>query len=212
MQSLNLSNSGAPTAVSFLFTAMVFIVPSVFMSMIVGNMLIGEEGQAVWRIYASPISPKNLVKSKFFFQIMFSLIILVISGIVGAVLFHPSLRLIIVSLIEDIFLILSLGSIALTMGFRGADFTVSRRARMIRQQWSLISLAACFVAGIGMLAPFFPYVIGMFAPALPFALPTSNLNLAISVAISGAIASVLTAVFYRINVGSAEELLRKAEV
>jgi hypothetical protein len=212
MQSFNLANAGAPSEVIFFFMAMLFLMPASFMSMILGNMLIGEEGQAVWRIYASPISPKNLVKSKFFFQIIFSIIILLLTGAVGIVIFHPSLRLILVGFIESLLLSLSLGAIGLTMGFKGADFSVSRRARMIRQRWALISLIICFIAASGILAPFFPYLIGMFVPGFFLAVPVTNMNLSISTTISGVIALVLTAIFYKVNIGSAEELLRKAEV
>ena len=64
-----------------------FLLPAVAMAMLLGEILIGEEGQAVWRIYASPISAKNLVKSKYFFTVLFSIIILVASGIIGIVVF-----------------------------------------------------------------------------------------------------------------------------
>ena len=49
--------------------------------LLLGQVLIGEEGQVMWRIYASPISAKNLVKSKFFLTIIFSVIILLITGV-----------------------------------------------------------------------------------------------------------------------------------
>jgi hypothetical protein len=211
MQSLNLSNSGAPAEVSFFFMIMVFLVPPAFMSMILGNMLIGEEGHAVWRIYASPITPKNLVKSKFFFQVVFSVIILFITGIIGSIFYHPSTRVLIIGFVEAIFLILALGSIALTIGFKGADFTAARRARMIRQEWSLISMGVCLIAGVAILAAFLPYLFNMFLPGTLNFIPTTDLNLAISTVISGIIASVVTAVFYKINLNSAKELIRKAE-
>ncbi len=211
MQSLNLTNSGAPAELSLFFMGMVFLLPPAFMAMILGNMLIGEEGQSVWRIYASPISPKNLVKSKYFFQIILSIIVLFITGAVGIVLYSPSIRVIITAFLEGLFLILALGSIGLTFGFKGADFTVTRRARMIRQEWSLISLVCCLVAGVGVLAPLLPYIGNIFIPGLLGVGPLTDLNLAISLVISGVIASVITVIFYKVNIGSATELIRKAE-
>jgi hypothetical protein len=212
MQSFNLSsNSDVPSQVNVFFMGMVFLLPPAFMSMILGNMLIGEEGQSVWRIYASPISPKNLVKSKFFFQIIFSIIILFITGAVGIIIYHPSIKVILVAFLEGLFLIFALGTIGLVFGFKGADFTASRRARMIRQQWSLISLVVCFIAGVGVLAPVLPYMLNSFLPGFLVLIPTSNVNIAISLVISGVIASVVTAIFYKINLSSAAELIRKAE-
>ena len=191
---------------------MTFLLPGSVMAMTLGNMLIGEEGQAVWRIYASPVSAKNLVKSKFFFLALLSLIILLVTGVVGIVFYHPSLKVITVAFLEAFFLIMALGSIALTIGFRGADFSASRRARMIRQEWSLISLVVCALAGLAVLAPLIPYVLSLFLSSLIAIAPVSVLDLAISVIISGIIASVITAVFYRINISSAKDLLRKAEI
>ena len=92
MQSVDLAGGGAqePTQVAFIFSAMTFLFPVAVMAMSVGSILIGEEGQAVWRIYASPISAKNLVKSKLFFLTVLSLIVLLITGPFAILFYHPS--------------------------------------------------------------------------------------------------------------------------
>jgi len=210
--SLNISNQGGPSQVNLLFEAMIFLFPAAITAMTLGNMLIGEEGQAVWRIYASPISAKNLVKSKFAFLMFFSIIIMIITGAIGVVFFHPSINITTAAFLVSLFLIFALGSIGLHFGFRGADFSAARRARMIRQEWSLVSLVACTLAGLAILAPLAPYIISRFASSfLPIA-PMGTVELAISLVISGVIATVLTVVFYKINLNSAKELLRKAEI
>ena len=86
--SINISNQGAPSGINLFFEAMIFLFPAGIIAMTLGNMLIGEEGQAVWRIYASPISPKSLVKSKFAFLTFFSIIVLIITGTIGVVFFR----------------------------------------------------------------------------------------------------------------------------
>jgi hypothetical protein len=211
MQSIGLSSNGPPAQVNFVFEAMIFLFPPSIMSMIVGNIMIGEEGQAVWRIYASPVSAKNFVKSKLFFLVFFSLVILIVGMIVGVILFQPSLTIIVVAALEALFLIPAMGTISLAIGFKGADFTETRRKRMIRQEWSLISVIVCLLAGGGILAPLAPYLISMFAPSF-LIIPATTLNLAISMIISGIISLVLTIIFYRVNLNSAADLLRKAEV
>jgi hypothetical protein len=212
MNSIGITNNGnAPAQINIFFEGMTFLLPASVMAMTLGNMLIGEEGQAVWRIYASPISPKNLVKSKMFFLTLFSIIILVLTGTVGIIFYHPSIRVIIVGFLEGLFLLLALGSIALTIGFKGADFSASRRARMVRQEWSLISLVACLLAAVAVLAPLMPYVISMVISSF---IPTTSIgtfDLALSVVISAVIASVITAIFYKININSAKDLIKKAE-
>ncbi|MCW4030480.1 MAG: hypothetical protein NWE92_12645 [Candidatus Bathyarchaeota archaeon] len=212
MQSVNLTTEGVPAFVNLMFLGMSFMFPVGIMAMSLGTVLIGEEGQAVWRIYASPISPKSLVKSKMFFIVVMSILVLIITGVVGTIFYHPSLQVTIVSFIEAVFILMAVGSIALTVGFKGADFSVARRTRMIRQEWSLIGLLVCGLAGVGILAPLAPYVISILTGSLFTLIPTTTTNLAISTAISGIIASVITVVFYRVNINSAKELIRRAEV
>ncbi len=190
---------------------MIFLFPAGIIAMTLGNTLIGEEGQAVWRIYASPISPKSLVKSKFTFLTIFSIIVLIITGTIGVVFFHPSISMTIVGFLESLFLVFALGSIGLHFGFRGADFSVTRRARMIRQEWALASFVACTLTGVAILAPLAPFIISMFASSYLSLPPMGLFELTIALVISGVIASVITLIFYKINLGSARELLRKAE-
>ena len=212
MQSIGVTSGSAASQANPIFTGIIFLLPAGFMAMLLGEILIGEEGQAVWRIYASPISPKNLVKSKYFFVTLFSTIILLISGTIGTIFYHPSAQDVIVAFLEAFFVVLAVGSISLAIGFRGADFSETRRARMIRQEWSLIGVVVCAVGGAAVLAPLVPYVIASFASSFIPGLSASSFNLAISVIISGVISLVITAVFYRINIGLAQDLLRKAEV
>ncbi len=211
--SLNAVNQGAPEVIDIVFAGMLFILPSAFMAMLLGNMLIGEEGQAVWRIYASPISPKNLVKAKYSFLLLFAIAVQIITSIVGFVYFRPSIDLAVIAVLEGFFLLFALGSMGLYFGFKGADFTSTRRARMIRQEWSLISIVACGLAGLAILAPLVPYVLAKFAAlGVPSFFPApDNTLLVILLVVSGVIATVISGVFYKINLNSAAELIRKAE-
>ena len=212
MQSIGYTNQGAPSEVSLFFVAWIFLFPASIMAMSLGNMLIGEEGQAVWRIYASPVSAKNLVKSKYSFIVFFSVIVLVITNLAGTVFYHPTLTVTTVGFLEGLFLIFPLGAIALTIGFKGADFSATRRARMIRQEWSLISLVVCGVAGIAILAPLIPYAFTVLTSSFISLAAVTSADLIVPVIISGIISLVITVIFYRVNLGSARELLRKAEV
>jgi hypothetical protein len=211
MQSIGLTNQGAPTEVNFMFLVMTFLFPASIMVMSLGNMLIGEEGEAVWRIYASPISAKNLVKSKFTFLLFFGIITLTITGSIGAIIYQPTTSLMVVGFLEGLFLVFALGSIALVIGFRGADFLQIPRARMIRPMWSLISFGACALAAVGILVPFVPFLFSaLFTSSSLSAL--STLDFTIPLIISAIIAAVITVVFYRINLNSAQEFIRKAEI
>ena len=211
MDTLGVMGGSSSSQTNPIFMGIIFLLPAGFMAMLLGETLIGEEGQAVWRIYASPISPKNLVKSKFFFIVLFSTVTLLISGAIGAVFFHPSLDLTIVFFLETFFLVLALGSASLAVGFKGADFSQTRRARMIRQDWSLIGLIVCALAGAAVLAPIAPYAIALYASSFIPGLSASLYLLAISVVISAIVSLAITAVFYKIDVDMAKDLLRKAQ-
>jgi hypothetical protein len=176
------------------------------MAILLGQVMIGEEGQSMWRIYASPISGRNLVRSKYFFVTLLSTIILIASGAVGIIFYHPSLEEAIVGFLEGFLILLAVGSISLTIGFKGPDFSQTRRARMIRQEWSLIGLIVGAIAGAAVLAPIVPYILlSIFKIGFSY-------NLAVAVGISAVISVVISAIFYRINIGLADDLLKKAEV
>jgi len=208
-QSMSTSSSSAGSSVSTLiFSGIIFLLPATFTAMLLGEVMLGEEGQSVWRIYASPITPKNLVKSKTFFLILFSTIILLISGTVGTLFYHPNLQETIAVILEGFFALLAVGSVALSVGFKGPDFSQTRRARMVRQEWSLIGLAVCGVTGVAVVAPLIVSVgLALFSGG---AITLSNI--VIGLAISAAISVGITIIFYRVNTGLANNFLRKSEV
>ncbi len=208
MNSLGIINSanGAPTgALTLVFSGMIYLLPAGFMAMLLGEVLIGEEGQSVWRIYASPISAKSLVRSKYFFTVLFSTIFLLISGTVGTIFYQPTVEYAIIGFLETFFVVLAIGAVSLTVGFKGPDFSQTRRARMIRLEWSLVGLIVGGLAGIGVLAPLVPFVIISFLGGSAF------YSLVVGVVISAIISVVISGIFYKINIGLANELLRKAE-
>ncbi len=202
VQSLNTQIPGA----SLYLLVFSFLFPSSLLVMSLGNLMIGQEGQTVWRIYSSPISPKSLVKSKYAFMVIFALVILVVTGTFAAVLYHPSLRATTVAFFEAVFLVFALGAISLSNGIKGADFNEVPRPRMIRMEWGIINLVACLIAALVLLAPFFPYAIALFAAGF-----ISPIDPYIATTISGVIAVVIALIFYRIAVNNADELIKKAQ-
>jgi hypothetical protein len=207
--SFGFGNNGAAASSTFsIWPGVIFLVPASGMAMLLGQVSIGEEGQAVWRIYASPISGKNLVKSKFFLTIIFSVIVLFASGFIGIIVFQPTLRKVIVALIESFFMAVAVASVSLQIGFKGPDFSGTRRQRMIRQEWSLIGSIVGVIVGAVVFAPVFI----QYGLALLYGTSVSTFNYTIGVSISAAISIAISAVFYKININSAKELLRKAEI
>ncbi len=191
-----------------IFEVIIFFLPAGFTALLLGEVMIGEEGQSVWRIYASPISPKILVKAKMFFLTLFSTIILIVSGTIGVIFYHANWYVSIASFLGGFFMLLAVGTVSLTIGFKGPDFSQTRRARMVRQEWSLIGLVVGAVVGIAVLAPLI-VTIGL---SLFTGSAISTTSLAIGAAISAAISLGITIAFYRINLRIAADFLRKAQV
>jgi hypothetical protein len=199
------AQSGFPAQFGFALTS---LMPAALMAMSLGNFMTGEEGQNMWRIYYSPISAKNFVKSKYAFMLFFSLIILPITTTVGYLIYHPSINATVTMALEAVFVAFAAGALSLANGIKGADFNEVPRPRMIRAEWSLINMLCCFAVALAVLAPLLPYVISMFAAGLI----TPFIGLYESLAISGVIAAVLTVIFNKLAIGNAQELLSKAEV
>ena len=122
--------------------------------------------------------------------------------------FHPSFRKATVAIFEAFFIALAVGSVSLQIGLRAPDFSGTRRARMVRQEWSLIGSVVGVIVGAAVFAPVF----AQYGLAILFNTSVSTLNYAIGVLVSAAISIVITVVFYRINIGTAQKLLQKAEV
>jgi hypothetical protein len=209
MQSIGVTGGveAGQDAGSLIFEGIIFLLPSSFSALLLGQVMIGEEGQSVWRIYASPISAKSLVKSKTFFLLIFSTIILLLSGTIGVVFYQPSLQVAITAFLEGFFVLLAVGIVALTIGFKGPDFSQTRRARMVRQEWSLIGFVVCSTVGLCVLAPLI-LVVGL---SLFIGGSINSSNLAISVGLSAAISLGISIVIYRLNLGIATDFLKKSQ-
>jgi hypothetical protein len=208
-------STGAPSEFPFstYLSAYVFLFPASVMSMSLGNFMIGEEGQSVWRIYASPISARSLVKSKYSFIVLFSVVVLVITGVIGYILYHPTFRAVFIASFVGVFLIFALGAISLSNGIGGADFTETPRPRMIRQKTVYINMGACALAGMAILAPFFPYVLSStLSEVVPNLVSGVFLDPFLALLFSGVIAVVLAVIFYRMALKNARQLLTKAEI
>jgi hypothetical protein len=197
-----------PAASPFL-AALILLIPGAIMAMIVGMMIIGEEGSCIWLFYSSPITARSLVKSKYAFICILSFTIMLICGAIGILVAHPSLQLALALLIESTFLILALGAVSLRAGIKGADFVETPRPRMVRRLTLFINAFVCMLVAIIIISPLIPYALPLIS--LPFTVPLPEINLYAAISISAIITSVITFIFYRMALKTATEFLTKAE-
>ncbi len=208
MQSLGLyggQQTSGPVESSLFLVGLVFLMPSAFLSFYLGSIMVGEEGGAIWRIYSSPISAESLVKSKYFFMVFFSTLVIIATGTVGAVMFHPSPRATLIAFVVSFLLMFAMSSVSLSVGIRGSDFREIPRPRMIRTEWSLINMIVCFVTAVLVLVPFIAYAGTIIGVRLTF-------DAYQAVAVSAVISVIITLLGYWLALKGARELLVRAEM
>jgi hypothetical protein len=198
-----------PAPSRFLF-ALILLAPGALMAVMLGLMIIGEEGGSVWLFFSSPITARSLIKCKYAFVIILSCIVTLICGVIGILVARPSPDIATALLIESILLIFALGAVSLRAGIKGADFAEAPRPRMVRPLTAFVYTLLCLVLALAILSPLIPYAVAMMNLPIPLPLPAMDLYVAVS--ISAVIALVVTFVFYRIALKNAEEFLLKAEI
>jgi len=199
----------APEASRFLF-AWVLLGPGAIMAVMLGTMIIGEEGGAVWLFFSSPITARSLVKCKYAFVTIFSFVVMLVCGVIGILVARPSPDIAMALLIESILLIFALGAVSLGAGIKGADFAEVPRPRMVRPLTALVNMLLCLVLALAIFSPLLLHAVTM--GYIPIVVPLPKIGLSIAVSISAVIALVITFVFYRIALKNAEEFLLKAEI
>jgi hypothetical protein len=208
MQSFGAAATTPQRAFSQLFfSAWILLIPGPATAVIMGEMILGEEGGAVWHFFSSPISARNLLKCKYSLVAVFSFLVTAICSIIGIVLYQPSAKVIAVSLIESVFLIVTLVMVSVESGIRGADFVEIPRPRMIRPWTALANFVLCLIAGSVILAPLLPHV----AAKMGLPITLAQFDLYISLILSGLIASAITYIFYRLALKRARDFLINAE-
>ncbi len=199
----------APEGSRFLL-AWILLGPGAIMAVMLGTMIIGEEGGSVWLFFSSPITARSLVKCKYAFVTIFSCISMIVCGVVGILVARPSPDIAIALLIESILLIFALGAVSLGAGIKGADFTEVPRPRMVRPLTVLVYTPLCLVLALAIFSPLLLHAITM--EYIPIPVPLPKIDLSIATSISAVIALIITFVFYRIALKNAEEFLIKAEI
>jgi len=210
MQQLGLLGGSATSGSSRFLFAWILLGPGAIMAVMLGSMIVGEEGGAVWHFFSSPITARSLVKCKYAFIVIFSCVVTLVCGVIGILVTYPSPDITVALLIESILLIFALSAVSLVMGIEGADFTEVPRPRMVRPLMSLANMILCLVLAAVIFSPLLLHALTMEYILIPLSLPKIDLYVAVS--ISAVIAVIITFAFYKIALKNAEEFLIKAEI
>ncbi len=202
--SFSLDGLGSMRTLYFLYIA---IIPPVAMAQSLGISVVGAEGERWWLLATSPMPVKSFVRAKFLFQATLCTAIALICGVAGYLIFMPTARVAATGFLEAFILAFTIAIVSLSCGIAGADFRESPRPRMIRWQWSLISLCLNFIVALLILLPVLVYGIAATFGAI---VPSASVNGAYLYAawlLSGAIALTMGYLFYRRSIKYADKLL-----
>ena len=210
MQSLGIYGGPVSQEGSRFLFAWILLAPGAIMAVMLGTIIIGEEGGSVWLFFSSPITARSLVKCKYAFVIIFSSIVTLVCGVIGTLIARPSLDIAVALSIESLLLIFALGTVSLGAGIKGADFTEVPRPRMVRPLTVLVYGLLCLVLALAIFSPLLLHAVTMEYIPIPVSLPRIDLYVAVSISV--VVALVITFVFYKIALKNAEEFLVKAEI
>lgn len=200
----------------FVFTYLT-LVPGVLMAMGTGIRAIGLEGTRISYIFSMPIDAKTLVRAKYTFTVLLSLTTALICSLIGVLVCKPSLKTLLLSVSETVFLIFSLGMISISFSIKGPDFRELPRPRMIQPIWGIISFLTCFFIGLIETLPVIPFLLIRFLELSEFNFPfwtfssVPEIYFYIGLSISGVIAFAVTHSFYRFALENAKKFLVHAE-
>ncbi len=199
---------GESSTFYFLYLA---LMPAPMLAMTLGISVVGSEGERLWYLKASPVAAKGFVRAKFLFPAALSTAIAAVCCGAAFLIFGATLRTAATGLIEAVLLVHTVGIVALFCGIAGADFRELPRPRMIRTEWSLISMALSVAAGLLVLLPLLAYGgIAFLGISLPW-FGSSGAFLYVAWLLSGVVALAISCLFYRASLRYARKLLDAAE-
>jgi len=136
-----------------IFTQLIlFVIPLVVFCNILGMTSIGQEGHAIWNLYAAPLKPETVLKAKFllvtFLGLIFAVAMVIVLGIFSGTSANlPTLLLV------GVGIVLEQASIGTFFGCRFPDFRETGRARYVSVWGSLAGTSAGLIVALVTVAP-----------------------------------------------------------
>jgi hypothetical protein len=116
---------------------------------------IGQEGSAVWNLYAIPILPRQLMKAKLIMPISLGVVFsTVMIGILNFILKVP-LPMFVVLVVLGAIVAFEEAALGLYFGFKFPDFRESVRARFVSVWGSMFGMVLCVAVALLTAVPIF---------------------------------------------------------
>lgn len=173
---------------------LVYVIPLVIFSQLLAMTSIGQEGRAIWNLYAAPLRPESILRAKFLLATILGSAFCIAMTVILGIIFRLTEDLPFL-LIIGIGVVLEQASIGMFVGCRFPDFREAVRSRYVSVWGSLIGM------GVGLVIAF--------VSAAPLLLqPVLDISLAYGSAFSFTLAIIVTAVALKASQIQMRKLLR----
>jgi len=146
------SMAGGPDFVAFM---PLYLMPIAIFCGLMAMTSIGQEGSAVWNLYAIPILPRQLMKAKLIMPISLGVVFsTVLIGILNFILKVP-LPMFVVLVVLGAIVAFEEAALGLYFGFKFPDFRESVRARFVSVWGSMFGMVTCVAVALITAVPIF---------------------------------------------------------
>lgn len=148
-----LGTQPTPTGLGLLAATFLYTFPvSIFVG-ILAMTSIGQEGYAVWNLYAAPIKPSNLLKAKMLFATLLGLSFSIAMLVIINFLLQPLSGYLWVMLGLGVALVFEESAIGICFGARFPDFREMVRSRYVGVWGSLLGMGTILIAALATASP-----------------------------------------------------------
>jgi hypothetical protein len=132
-----------------------FVIPVTIFTEMLAMTSIGQEGAAVWTLYAAPIRPRELLRAKLLYVTALSAIFAVAMALVFGLLVSEVMSHLWVLVILGLALVLEQAAIGMSIGARFPDFRETIRSRYVSVWGSLLGVFLGLIMGMLTISPVF---------------------------------------------------------
>lgn len=173
-----------------------------FYVLALGMSSVGQEGGAVWNLYVTPLSPRELVRAKAGLVLVPVLPVAALGCILLILVLAPSVRGMLAVVIATFGICFTGTFTGLLLAMKHPDFSETVRSRFVSMTTGLTAFPLGALVFLAVAGPYAIYV------SMPFAGMSPDVLFALASAVSLSAAIGLTLVLYRVCVGRAKRLLQ----
>lgn len=142
-----------PEAFGFFFIAILFALPVAIFVGALSMTSIGQEGYAIWNLYAAPIKPSQILRAKVLFAASLGLVFGIALLTIFAFLMHTVAAYYGMMLLIGALIVLETSTLGLYYAARFPDFREIVRSRYVGVWGSMLGLLTAMVASFLTIAP-----------------------------------------------------------